>query len=136
MSGIRFGVWAAMALVLVPLAGAQSYTVTDLGVLPGAISSNAAAINDYGEVVGNSNDHAFLWTPSGGMQDLGTLAGDTESYGYAINDSGTVVGLSQSDLGKHAFLWTQTGGMQDLGNLGGENWAGATGVTMIAGDLD
>jgi len=36
MIRIRFGVWAAMALMLVPLAGAQSYTITDLGVLSGS----------------------------------------------------------------------------------------------------
>jgi probable HAF family extracellular repeat protein len=128
MSRIRIGVWTAMVLILVPLAGAQSYTVTDLGVLPGATSSNAAAINDRGDVVGNSNDHAFLWTPNGGMQDLGTLPGDIASYGYAINDSGTVVGVSQGEAGNHAFLWTQAGGMKNLGNLGGHNWAGATGI--------
>lgn len=130
MSRVRFGMWAAMALMLVPLARAQSYTVMDLGVLPGAISSNAAAVNDYGEVVGNSNDHAFLWTQSGGMQDLGTLDGDDQSFANGINDSGAVVGvsLSTSMSVEHAFLWIQQGGMQDLGNLGGSNGSWASGI--------
>ena len=71
MGRISFGVWAAMALILAPLAGAQSYTVTDLGTLPGGTSSGATAINDHGSVVGSADasgvEHAFLWTSSSGM---------------------------------------------------------------------
>jgi probable HAF family extracellular repeat protein len=68
MSRIRFGVWAAMALTLVAVAEGQSYTVTDLGVLPGGTYSKPGAINNHGAVVGYSDlsgggQHAFLWTP-------------------------------------------------------------------------
>jgi probable HAF family extracellular repeat protein len=39
--------------------------------------SNAWGINDAGHVVGSATvrggDHAFLWTPAGGMQDLNAL---------------------------------------------------------------
>jgi probable HAF family extracellular repeat protein len=125
MSRISFGVWAAMALILVPLAGAQSYTITDLGTLGGAYSW-AYAINDSGAVAGTADTSsgstdAFLWTASGGMQDLGTLPGGSASYGAAVNDSGAVAGTaltSSSEL--HAFLWTSATGMQDLGTLGGD----------------
>jgi probable HAF family extracellular repeat protein len=129
MSRIRFGVWAVVAFFLVPLAGAQSYTVTDLGVLTGGDETLPAAINNDGWVAGyaytNSGPYAFLWTPTGGIQNLGTLPGGIESFALGVNDSGTVVGFSDSDAGDSAFLWTQKGGMQNLGTLGG----GSTGAS-------
>jgi probable HAF family extracellular repeat protein len=77
MSKISFGMWAAIVLILAPLAGAQSYTVTDLGTQPGSTFCAVSAINDHGSVVGSCivpgyNDHAYLWTPTSGMQDLGS----------------------------------------------------------------
>jgi probable HAF family extracellular repeat protein len=112
-------------LLLAALAAAQTYTVTDLGVLGGNIS-NATSVNDSGQVVGlsyinkqTSVFHAFLWTSTAGMQDLGTFGG-YNSYGEAINNAGQVVGcadLSPSET--HAYLWTQATGLQDLGTLGG-----------------
>jgi probable HAF family extracellular repeat protein len=129
MSRIRFGVWAAMALILVPLAGAQSYTITDLGALPGDSLSIPNGMNNQGAVVGfsepqgSNNRHAFLWTQTGGMQDLGTLAGDSTSIAYGINDSGEVVGASSSTDASHAFTWTASGGMQELVSSSGDSWA-------------
>jgi probable HAF family extracellular repeat protein len=86
MSRISFGLWAAMVLILAPLAGAQSYTVTDLGVLPGSTHCLPQKINDGGAVVGScvvaNQNQAFLWTPTNGMQALGTLPGDTRSVAY------------------------------------------------------
>ena len=71
--------------------------------------STAVAINDFGQVVGESETasgeiHAFLWN-DGVMQDLGTLGGTYSSVGgpvldvwkwpgRSINASGQVVGLS------------------------------------------
>ncbi len=94
------------------VACAQSYTVTDLGVLGGRLSV-ATAVNDLGQVVGYSEfsdrtarSHAFFWTATTGMRDLGTLAGN-DSIASAINNAGQVAGCSttSSSLG-HAFLWT------------------------------
>jgi len=68
----------------------------DLGTLGGTLGS-AAALNNRGEVVGQSNlagdliFHPFLWTKSRGMQDLGTFGGDTGTTEW-INDAGEVVG--------------------------------------------
>jgi probable HAF family extracellular repeat protein len=119
MSRIRFGVWAAMALVLVPLAGAQSYTVTDLGVLSDSTYCGAQAINDRGAVVGScivaNQNQGFLWTPTAGMQALGALPGDTGSIAIALNNSNEVVGesLSSSDA-RRAFFWSAATGMRRL----------------------
>jgi probable HAF family extracellular repeat protein len=115
----------------------------DLGVLAEGLGSVARGINDRGEVVGestmpippiprNPETHAFLWTPTGGMEDLGALGGEfTSSVAYAINDGAQVVGRSYSadriippDLGldpeffSRAFVWTPGVGMRDLGALG------------------
>jgi probable HAF family extracellular repeat protein len=107
--------------------------MTNLGVLgesfPGFGFSSARDINEMGHVVGASSvpggQHAFLWTPSGGMQDLGTLGGQN-SVARAINDLGHIVGQSDTATGEeHAFLWTPELEMQDLGTLGGTSSSAA-----------
>jgi probable HAF family extracellular repeat protein len=117
MSRISFGVWAAMVLILVPLAGAQSYSITSMGDLGGG-ESVAIAINDHGAAVGysflsNGNQRAFIWTSSGGMHSLGNLDGSSAvSTARGINNSGQVTGLSYLANGDlHPFLWTKAGGM-------------------------
>jgi probable HAF family extracellular repeat protein len=99
----------------------------DLGVLPGGEAggdcgfcvapnfSTATAINDSGEIVGQSAAagqllHAFLWR-GGGMEDLGTLPGDNRSYASAINSRGQIVGWSGHATGviidyTRAVLWS------------------------------
>lgn len=97
------------------------FTVTDLGTL-GGTNSVAHAVNNLGQVVGNSRlangeEHAFLWK-DGMMTDLGTLGG-TGSQALGVNDRGQIVGrstLANGDL--HAFLW-EDGTMTDLGTLAG-----------------
>jgi probable HAF family extracellular repeat protein len=97
--------------------------MVDLGSL-GGYSSAAHAVNDNGQVAGDSttasgDTHAFTWTQAGGMVDLGTLGGPDSSV-RAVNDNGQVVGDSTTASGDtHAFSWTQAGGMVDLGTLGG-----------------
>ncbi|HTK77884.1 MAG TPA: PEP-CTERM sorting domain-containing protein, partial [Gemmataceae bacterium] len=87
------------------------YTVTDLGVLPGAADSRATGINDAGQVVGNSGNLAFRYTPAAGMVALGTLAGATDSSAAGINSSGQIAGTS----GGRAFRYTPGAGMVDVG---------------------
>jgi probable HAF family extracellular repeat protein len=69
----------------------------DLGTL-GGNNSDARAINEGGEIVGNAdfspnspNHHAYLWR-DGVMTDLGTLGVFPCSTAYAINSRGQVVG--------------------------------------------
>jgi probable HAF family extracellular repeat protein len=120
--------------LLVPIAGAQTYTVTDLGPL------SPAAINTWGQVVGEYNGHAFMWTRSQGLRDLGILPGGTFSRATAINDLGTIAGTAdglgvsipyfgdgspqQCNELTQPFLWTLAKGMQPLGTVQifGEEW--------------
>ena len=96
--------------------------IRDLGTLPGGRSSKAVAINEAGQVVGNSDypageDHTFLWDPGTGMQDLGP------GQAVDINDAGQVIGTHwDENVGGHSFVWDPVTGMRDLGTLPG--WTG------------
>jgi len=111
-------------------------SMQDLGTLggdfipPSGPSPLGFAINDRGQVIGNSflgdkvTQHAFLWDPQHGLKDLGTLPGGTGSHAFGINNEGEVIGESftnSSGTLAHAFLWTRKAGMQDLGTLGGDS---------------
>jgi len=109
----------AIALLFV-LAGqsmyGQVYTITDLGPL------SPTAINTWGQVVGNLNGHAFIWTRTKGLRDLGILPSGTFSRAAAINDRGAVAGTADgpgiamsSSFGSYQcgnliqpFVWTRT----------------------------
>jgi len=128
-------VLAGIALALVPLKAYWAPALTDIGTLGGS-DAYTYGLNAYGQVAGysritgDSEQHAFLWTPStangaaGTMVDLGKLGG-VFSGANAINDSGHVVGMTNMPSGgDRAFLWTPTtpnattGAMQSLGVLG------------------
>jgi len=81
--------------------------------------SAAYGINDAGQVVGQVNNHAALWTPDGNVTDLGVLPGCDISKAIAINNAGQVLCLSAASNGlkSGSFLWTQSGGIQP--NSGG-----------------
>jgi hypothetical protein len=105
-SRIAFCAWLFLAGTL--SAVAQTYTITEIGVLKGNNESSGFWLNSAGEVVGCSytgipNDypctgtagqHAFLWSKSAGLKDLGTMSGGTISGATGINDSGEIVGYS------------------------------------------
>jgi probable HAF family extracellular repeat protein len=98
----------------------QEYTITDLGTLPGGDFSEAYAVNDSGQVVGqsatSSGYHAFSYS-AGTMTDLGALTGGGVSEAYGVNNSGEVVGAASVSGGlTHAFLYT-AGAMVDLNSL-------------------
>ncbi|HEU0297499.1 MAG TPA: PKD domain-containing protein [Anaerolineales bacterium] len=105
-----------------PASAATTYTLTDLGTLGGFSDSFARAINEAGQVIGNTfqagtnSYRAFLWE-GGVMTDLGTFGGlgVGDSFAYDINEAGQVVGQAYSaDYEQiHAFLW-EGGVMTDL----------------------
>jgi len=153
-SRIAFCLWLVLAGAFSALA--QTYTITEIGVLKGDNESSGFWLNSAGQVVGCSDtatpygypctgltagQHAFLWSKSAGMKDLGTMSGGTISGATGINDAGEVVGCSNvkgkpaSDF--FAFLWTPTGGMTNLGTLSGGNSSCAFQINsagVIAGD--
>jgi probable HAF family extracellular repeat protein len=98
----------------------------DLGTLPGGEFSYGLAINDLGQIVGESTNVsgvgvAVMWT-NNKIWNLGILGGggpSANSVALGINKSGQVVGRSTftSSRSFHAFLWTLSQGMQDLGTL-------------------
>jgi probable HAF family extracellular repeat protein len=95
---------------------------TNLGSLGGTQSTFPFAINNPGQVVGQSNligdsvFHAFLWQ-KGVMADLGVLPGDVYSAAFGLNERGQVVGPSYAaNFSPRAFLW-QNGVMVDLNTL-------------------
>jgi len=105
--------------------------MTDLGKLKGDDGSVANAINDAGQIVGESSgfnpespppSRAFLWK-KGVMVDLGTLPGRTWASASGINGRGQVVGTSgiisaNARINARGFLW-QNGRMTPLPKLGG-----------------
>ena len=101
------------------MAYAQTYTLTDLGTLPGQTISHPAGINNQAQVTGTSvTPHALLFE-NGLVEDLGTLPGGSISTGVGINDLGQVVGDSQFRNGgsmRHAVLF-DNGTRTDLGFL-------------------
>src|SRR5262249_8641620 len=100
-----------------------TYTITDLGTLPGGYLSAGQGVNASGEVAGSSTSfagyHATIYR-AGVQTDLGTLGG-AASYGYGIGDGGQVVGESLVPTNTyHAFLW-ESNALTDLGTLGGNS---------------
>lgn len=93
-------------------------SLRDLGTLGGE-ESEAHAINDQGQVVGESvsvtgDTHAFLYSDAAGLRDLDTLGG-ASSVGFGVDAQGRVVGSSQTLRGEdHAFVWSTDDGMVDL----------------------
>ena len=105
---------------------AAGWGVQALGTLPGDSSSFAYDVNDYGAVVGVSQNAAnvgsgFHWSAATGMVILPSRGGET--YAMAINNTGEVAGFSADAAGnRHAVRWTFNGGswaVEDLGTLGG-----------------
>lgn len=119
---------AFLLLLFVRIAGAQVYTVTDLGPLA------PTAINSSGQVVGNRGGSAFIWSARQGLRNLGILTEGTSTYAASINDLGEVTGTavgaglvispdsSYPNLACESltqpFVWTANNGIQGLGTVG------------------
>jgi len=128
-AGTNFGIAVFHAFRTAPNSPINPAT-DDLGTLGGVPdyrgqASVANAINDKGQVVGNSltvngETHAFRTAPNSPINpstdDLGTLGGGY-SIAKAINNKGRVVGSADTDSGqRHAFVYYKHH-MLDLNNL-------------------
>jgi probable HAF family extracellular repeat protein len=126
----RTGYCVSVILLLASLAVAQSYTVTDLGLLSGDVSTQGRAISASGQVVGDAENNleAFFWSTAQGLRGLPHLNGGVYSVAMGINATGLIAGYStyNSIESEHAVLWIN-GKIQDLGTLpgGDESWANA-----------
>jgi len=84
--------------------------VLDLGLIYGN-GGKAHAINDRGQVIGNSRSgngryHGFVWE-NGKLTELPMLPGGKQSQALAINNRGQIIGNSETKSGAtHAVLWT------------------------------
>jgi hypothetical protein len=92
------------------------------------ITSVAYAINNAGQLVGNSHSGQNAATTtqwSWGLEAInhGTLPGGLFSYANAINNIGQIVGNSNgaAHAAAHATLWDTDGSVIDLGTLGGSS---------------
>ncbi len=138
MKARTLGCCLAVYLAATAIGVAQTYTITDIGVLKNDNESSGFWINDSGQVVGCSDietvegypctgtvlgQHAFVWSKSGGMKDLGTLPGASISAASGINADGTIVGYSNVEgllvTNFVAVQWTSSGSMTNLGTLSG-----------------
>lgn len=135
---VRLTVAIALFFVNVYVANAVPlYQLVDLGVLPGYDSSVAYAINDHGDLVGDSylastggeTGHAFKYSRDH-MMDLGTLGG-VSSVAWAINKSGIVVGRAGASNGTaRAFRYDTS--MHDLGYTGAAHGINDSGTIVGA----
>lgn len=105
---------------------ATDMVITDLGVLAGAVSSEAHDICDNGEIVGvvemeSGEPRGFLWKNEV-MSDIGDLCGGgpCPTRALAINDSERIVGQTMINVGDiqqdRAFI-IENGQMFDLNGL-------------------
>src|SRR5262249_2538470 len=99
--------------------------IISLGAPRNKDSSYAAAINAGGQVAGNTNTNAWIWTPSavkgtsGVMTVLGNLYNPLDNHyyvsaAYNLNNSGDVVGISSLGSPGRPVIWPQGGPIQDL----------------------
>ena len=119
-------------------AGAQSYSLTDLGVLSGRKTSVPAAINARGLVTGTSgtglSQAVFCYDKSKkGMEDVSAIP-NSMSRGFGINDSGKMVGDSNFGITKstcRAAMFFK-GTAVDLGTLiEGGPYSRANGINAL-----
>jgi probable HAF family extracellular repeat protein len=116
-------IWVLGISLLAPPAVAQSYTITDLGLLPGSGASYGYGVNDLAQVVGTAAEvsgvvsEAFSWTKRRGIRELKIPSGYSYVAAYAINNLGDAVGGAYPPGGGpgHVMLWGHNGEVLDLG---------------------
>jgi probable HAF family extracellular repeat protein len=112
--------------------------MVDLGTVPGDNSSNGFAINDNGEVFGESHPPGApgagspaIWMPNGsGGYTVASLNMSTLAISTDLNDAGMVVGDYPDAAGSdQPYAWTPTGGRVTLPLLPGFYRGRATAIS-------
>lgn len=79
--------------------------ILDLGTLPGHTQGIARAVNESGQIIGDSNGVPFSWTREGGMRELTALAGGS-AFAVDLNEAGQIAGSATDETGVwRAVLW-------------------------------
>ena len=101
--------------------------------------SEAFAINDSGQIVGNAGLKAFLYTPGEGVTTIDVLRPfDYSAYAFDINNAGYLTGISEFEFDNTAFLYHSDTGLStfacymqcypfainDAGWIAGAVWTG------------
>jgi probable HAF family extracellular repeat protein len=133
-------VLAACCALGISSASAQNYTLTDLGVLPGKVTSVPTALNDQAQVTGISATGAvqsvFCYDYNKKIMEDVSVIPSTISRGFGINGFGQMVGDSTFSKGRtisHAALITK-GSILDLGTLrnsGLNSYSRANGINAL-----
>jgi probable HAF family extracellular repeat protein len=127
-----FGLLALVAAsaVWVSSAEAQTYDLTDVGVLPGASESTAHAINDSGQVAGTSGESAFRYTKEAKepMENVAERSMKGLHRGFGINSSGVVVGDSTFGTPFRRAAIFNDGIATELGTLRGGAYSRANAI--------
>lgn len=118
-------------------AGAQIYSLTDLGALPDQKESTPAAINNEGQVAGTSGQSAFRYTKEGKvqMEDVGRHSAKGIHRGFGINGSGVVVGDSSFGMNNSHAAVFMNGSAIDLGTLKGAGDFSRANAINISGQV-
>jgi probable HAF family extracellular repeat protein len=138
-SVIRAVVISVMILFGSVAHGQVLYTVTDIGLLPGAVSTIGWSVNNSGQVAGQATFstgtspmyRAFRWSAGTGLVDI---SAGLNSAAYALNDSGQVAGVYNLAGGTtpRGFRTSATGTLADptadLGLPAGFTGAEAKGI--------
>lgn len=117
----------------------------DLGVLPGGMMSDAAAVSSSGVIVGttvmdapdNYANHATLWSSATSAPVYLASLGGWNSQAAGINTAGDIVGYSHvpDNSTMHATFWPAAGhAPHDLGTLSGGTYSEAAAINT-AGDI-
>lgn len=137
----------AVALVGTGASGAEPYTLTDLGLPPGATSAIGVRMNNAGDVAGWSQFEqapflrGWIWTEGDGFTVLAAPPGFTRYRAMDINDGGTVAGDGGFDGG---LAWRYRDGVytiigpvdgRPIAYLGGINAAGGIAGTAKGSSL-
>lgn len=114
---------AAAVLFACGSAGAQSYRLIEIPLLPGTTKAAALGVNSAGDAVGwcfsaPSTYRAFFYDRSAGTTTeiavLGRGTSQVEIGAHSINDNGEVAGVSSADGLARAFYWSQDTGFKSI----------------------